>query len=87
MIDPKSPVVEFLRRNGFIEKVPTFDGPTILYTKTCEVSINEKTYSIDYRLHGGLYTAYSDNLNIYWLIGFLTYNNLMSRDYKKPNEL
>ena len=24
----------------------------------------------------------SDNLNIYWLVGYLTYNNLMKRNYE-----
>ena len=67
------PVERFLKLNGFTK------GKQCFYNDMCCVVIHKDHYEID-RLDG---RVYSDNLSIYWLIGVLTYYNLIDKNYKQ----
>lgn len=66
-------VIDFLKRNGFkrMEK-------NSYANEMCNVVIQKDHYEVADN-EGG--TMYSQNLQIYWLIGMLTYRGLMSKDY------
>lgn len=65
-------VKEFLIKNGFAK---TELNHYVNYT--CEVVIMGDCYNIIE--NSG--SVFSDNLNIYWLIGYLTYYNFIDKDY------
>ena len=68
-------VENFLLKNGFEKihrKIPSYKN-----NKCTIMIVMDKFYSIRY-IKG---KVYSDDLNIYWLIGFLTYNGLMDKNY------
>ena len=83
-------VIEFLELNGFKETDPDFSDnecESISYSNDkCTVTIATwKThgYTSSYIItdaDGG--KSYSDDLNIYWLIGYLTYYGYIDRNYK-----
>ena len=72
-------VIDFLEKNGFKQ-----DSYGTWINGVCAIIINEKHYAI------GTYDnnfgedgfMFSTDLNIYWLIGVLTYYNLIEKDYK-----
>ena len=64
----------FLLKNGFARIEDEFNGYT---NYECKVYVDHDYFTIDF-IEG---IVYSDNLNIYWLIGFLTYNGLMDKNY------
>jgi len=73
-------VKSFLFKNGF-EQDP--DDINIVYNDKCEITIYENYYNIhgyfeDVKDYGSMS---SDNLNIYWLIGLLTYDGFMDKNY------
>ena len=39
-------------------------------------------YEVIFEYGVGMVSTYSYDLNIHWLIGFLTYNDLMKKDYE-----
>jgi hypothetical protein len=67
-------VMLFLLNNGF--KMVSAD---IFSNDKCTVVITQSGYSVSNREGGSLY---SDNLSIYWLIGALTYNGYIEKNYK-----
>ena len=85
--------LDILRVNGFIDtEVP--DDATGYYfhleNKMCEVWVRgedvpinpEYYYEIEFKLDQKEWVqSYSNDLNIFWLIGFLTYHDLMQKDY------
>lgn len=68
-------VIQFLKRNEFRQKGVL---ENVLTNDKCEVRIYDAQYEVEDE-HG---TMYSDNLNIYWLIGVLTYRGFMNKEYK-----
>lgn len=68
-------VIQFLKRNGFRQKGVL---ENVLVNDKCEVRLYEAQYEIEDELG----VMYSDNLNIYWLIGALTYRGFMKKEYK-----
>jgi len=66
-------VIDFLNKNGFkkIEK-------NSYANNKCNVVINKLGYEVANN-NGDAF--YSSNLNIYWLIGILTYYGYMKKDY------
>jgi len=68
-------VKDFLLKNGF-----KFTGNAYINNKCSIVIIHNYSVSImdnDYNV------TYSEDLSIYWLIGFLTYYNFIDRNYEK----
>jgi len=73
----QNPVIQFLEANGFRQT-----NNDTWANEMCFVQIIfGKQYVITTRGNEpGI--MYSDNLNIYWLLGNLTYRNLMGRSYR-----
>lgn len=65
---------EFFILNGF-----SCRGNVIKNSK-CKIIIDERNYSVETK-EG---VIYSPDLNIYWLIGYLTYYGLMTKNYRLP---
>lgn len=76
-------VEEFLISNGF-EKTEskTFSNGKckIIINATDEPSDNDHYEIVDIKHDASMY---SDNLNIYWLIGVMTYYGFMDKNYKQ----
>ena len=72
------PVIEFLEKNGFVELIKGDYG-----NSKCIVNIGERYYTIINAANND--KMYSQNLNIYWLIGVLTYYGYMDKNYKQLN--
>ena len=70
----------FLESNGFVEEVPyVFIGDKC----KLEIDIVDDVYHIRWRdKNNSQNLLTSENLNIYFLIGFLTYNGLIDRNFK-----
>ncbi len=68
-------IIDFLVKNGFTKK-----KKNEYKNKNCKVIINEKLgiYELIDNNNG---VMYSHDLNIYWLIGVLTYRGFMSKNY------
>jgi hypothetical protein len=76
-------IEEFLIKNGFKTSklgwfVNTYCRIRIVDNKYYEVKINNNL--TDNEESGSMF---SNDLNIYWLIGVLTYNELINKNYKK----
>ena len=71
--------IEFLKLNNFVETLEN------TYTNSkCEIEIiyaNGEAKS--YRVTTEAGSVYSTDMNIYWLIGILTYNGYIDRNFKK----
>ena len=67
-------IEEFLINNG-IKKYDT----NCYINEHCSIIINDNYYEI--KNEDGL--MFSNDLNIYWLIGILTYNNYIDKNYIK----
>lgn len=65
----------FLERNNF-KKVSSKQWQNDF----CVVAISDNCYIIT---HGYGDTVFSSDHNLYWLIGYLTYNEFLSREYVK----
>lgn len=77
-------VAPFLILNGFERKGNYF------FNDKCSIELNYENSHYTIRntiplknIEGGFYETYSSNLNLMWLIGFLTYNGLMEKEYKQ----
>ncbi len=68
-------VINFLVKNGFTKK-----KKNEYKNKYCKVIINEK-HGIYELVDNNDGVMFSHNLNIYWLIGVLTYRGFMSKNY------
>lgn len=66
-------VIDFLEVNGFTKYGMRFEGDL------CTVIIDEECYIVKY----DQVEMYSRDHNIYWLVGYLTWNDLIKRDYEK----
>ena len=74
-------VKDFLIKNNFI--LNDFGGYS---NDKCDVFIHPEYYEVviyDISIDIISGSIYSSNLEIYWLIGVLTYYNLMDKNYKK----
>ncbi len=67
-------VIEFLKRNGF-EKM----DKNSYANDRCNVVFEENGYSV---ANSNGDAIYSNDFNIYWLIGVLTYYGFIEKDYK-----
>lgn len=81
-----SPIVNFLISNGFNEV-----GNYKFTNTKCEITIiddiSQAHYVISDITDDTLRdTIHSDNLNIYWLIGYLTYYDYINKEYKQFEE-
>lgn len=71
-------IQHFLLKNGFTEVEKNID----VYTNgKCKVNIFYDCIEITSKENGE--RVYSDDHNIYWLIGYLTYYNLMDKNYNQ----
>ena len=71
-------LIKFLVANGFkkVEK-------NSYANDKCNVVITKNFYEVS---NNDGETMYSNNLNIYWLIGVLTYYGYMNKNYKQLNK-
>lgn len=84
--------LDILRVNNFIDIKNETDLKEYhfhLKNDMCDVFIRDNNkddyyYEVRFKYKDEFVSSYSDTLNIYWLIGFLTHNKLMKRDYKTP---
>lgn len=67
-------VTDFLTVNGFRQ-----EKHNIWSNEHVDVTINERYYQVTIKKDGSF--MQSDNLNIYWLIGVMTYYGWMERNY------
>jgi len=67
------PIIEFLKRNGF-EKIEAGSYANNI----CNVVIKNNSYAVSNNNGDAMY---SKNLNIYWLIGVLTYYGYINKNY------
>jgi len=70
----KYSVAPFLKKNGF-----KWIYVRHYSNEKCEIHINKNNYTV---LSEGCLIE-SEDLNIYWLIGYLTYYDLIDKNYKK----
>jgi len=68
-------VIDFLKRNGFEEIEPN----SFVNDRGCNVVIEDKEYAVA-DTEG--YVDYSNDLNIYWLVGYLTWRGFIDKNYK-----
>lgn len=73
----KNPIITFLKLNGFTKHK---DGT--LSNNKIKIIINKKNYTL---ITNDGAEMYSNDLNIYWLIGVLTYYDLIDKNYKTIN--
>ena len=73
-IGVKKQVIEFLKRNGFKKIEPNSYANDI-----CNVVINDWNYAVSNNRGDAIY---SNDENIYWLIGVLTYYGYINKNYK-----
>jgi len=88
--------LDILRVNGFMDTEIPDDAAGYYFhleNKMCEVWVRgedvqynpEYYYEVEFKLDQKDWVqSYSNDLNIYWLLGFLTYNDLMDKDYELP---
>jgi len=70
-------VKNFLVANGFLKS-----EKNVYHNDKCTVIINKENYSV---IDNNFSIIISDNINIYWLIGILTYQGFMDKNYKQLN--
>ena len=91
--DFHKPIFEFLNKND-IEEFSYFEyevddqqynGKYVKYSnKNCVITIHEKRFDVTFKTETGEQgTMYSKDLNIYWLVGVLTWYNLIDKNYKQ----
>jgi len=81
MLEPYEFIKKFLELNGFAKQVNTQQLVADIFRKNDNyVFVYDSYYTI--RNYEG--DVSSDNLNIYWLIGYLTYYNIIDKNYKLP---
>ena len=68
-------IKDFLLNNGFKESYEDF-----FENELCSITIIDGYYHV--KNNDGC-SMYSSNLNIYWLIGVLTYYGYMDKNYKQ----
>lgn len=62
---------DFLTANGFRKEGNLF------VNNLCTITVFKNYFGIKY----GIGEMFSDNKNLYWLIGFLTFHELMDKNY------
>ena len=67
--------IAFLKKNGFKKMEQNSYA-----NEFCNIVLEKNHYVVTNNSWG---TMYSNDLNIYWLIGVLTYYDFMNKDYKK----
>lgn len=76
-LNPKTPqdyLGSFLLKNGFA----LIEGKNHYANDMCGVVINESNIEV---ANNEGYVMYSQDLNIYWLVGYLTYSNFIPKNY------
>jgi len=68
-------VIDFLKRNGFKE----IELNSFVNDRGCDVFIGYKGYAVA-NSEGDV--MYSQDLNIYWLVGVLTWRGFIDKNYK-----
>lgn len=71
-------IESFLERNSF-KKIGTNEWANI----ACVITINETHYQINFTNYDGDWELYTESLIIPALVGTLTWNNLLDRNYTK----
>ena len=71
-------VIKFLETNGFKQE----DIHNRYSNDKCTVIILELRYCLTFKLDVDMTNICSNDLNIYWLIGILTYYGLINKEYK-----
>ena len=69
--------IEFLKANGFKRS-----KKNVYFNNKCSIMINRGNYGV---MNNDWDTMFSNDLNIYWLIGVLTYYGYMDKNYKQLN--
>ena len=64
---------EFLMKNGFTECENRYTNGKCSIVITHNYSVMDEDFSV----------TFSDDLNIYWLVGVLTWYGYIKKDYKK----
>ncbi len=78
-------LIDFLKINGFTHNKEKHNFTNNHCIITIEQGFDESGETCDYYcVDTNKGTSYSYNLEIYWLIGYLTYYGYMDKDYKKP---
>ena len=77
-------VKNFLEANGFkkISTIHKASRKNTYFNDKCTIIITKKNYIV---IDNDFSTIISDSLNIYWLIGILTYREFMDKNYKQLN--
>jgi hypothetical protein len=72
-------LIDFLEKNGFVQNSDGtwFNG--ISSVRVDDICYRVECFDQDFGEDG---VMFSTDLNIYWLIGVLTYYNLIEKDYK-----
>lgn len=76
-------VADFLLLNGFqlgARDSSSFGKTAVFSNERCTVLIHNDEGIYEVKSEDG--SVFSRNYEIYWLIGYLTYNGLMDKDYK-----
>jgi hypothetical protein len=68
-------VGEFLSKNGFVKKDEFF------LSGKCSIQVCNEYYAVKYKEGEEHFEWFSNDLLMYTLIGFLTYNGLMDKNY------
>ena len=77
----KNPYIgPFLLKNGFI-KYKLSDN--IYYTSQCTINVLDDCYEILFENELGEVSMYTDSWSIYHLVGILTWNDLIDKNYIK----
>lgn len=75
-------VINFLELNGFTKSI-TPDNNILLSNDMCTIHANNTQYII---INNTGYSYYSIDLNIYSLIGYLTYNGYIDKNFLLPDK-
>jgi hypothetical protein len=76
-------VEPFLLANGFKKYKDDCFETEICSVAVCLGSNGNSYYSVTDKVENTV--MHSTDINIYWLIGVLTYNGLMNKNYAQPN--
>ena len=72
------PIEDFLLKNNFFKK-----DEKHFQNDKCEIFINHPYYGIYFTYINKPIEMFSNDLNIYWLVGVLTWYDLIDKNYKK----
>lgn len=80
-------ITKFLVDKNNFKLIKEYDYGALFSNGLCQILMNvdSETYEVSHydNLLQSNGVVYSKDLQIYWLIGYLTYFNMLSRNYKK----